>query len=65
MRKIFYMLILLISFLPLKNVKAACSGAGCCTITSGVVTAPIMTLVQYSHLHTALRYMINIYAQLR
>jgi hypothetical protein len=40
MKRIFYTLILLISFLPLKNIKAACSGADCCTITSGVVTFP-------------------------
>ena len=30
----------MIIFLPLDGVKAACSGSDCCTITSGVVTAP-------------------------
>ena len=40
MKRILYTLILLITFLPIENVKAACSGADCCTITSGVVTFP-------------------------
>ena len=40
MKRILYTLILLVGFLPLENIKAACSGADCCTITSGVVTAP-------------------------
>lgn len=40
MKRVLYTLILLVSLLPLENAKAACSGADCCTITSGVVTAP-------------------------
>mgnify|MGYP001205685824 FL=1 len=40
MKRILYTLVLLLSSLPLENVKAACSGSDCCTITSGVVTAP-------------------------
>ena len=30
----------MIIFLPIENIRAACSGSDCCTITSGVVTAP-------------------------
>ena len=40
MKRILCTLILLISFLPLESVKAACSGSDCCTISSGVVVAP-------------------------
>ena len=40
MKRILYTLILIMSFLPLESVKAACSGSDCCTISSGVVTAP-------------------------
>ena len=40
MKRILFTLILLITFLPTENIKAACSGAGCCTITSGVVSVP-------------------------
>ena len=27
-------------FIPFESIKAACSGSDCCTISSGVVTAP-------------------------
>ena len=40
MKRVLYTLILLVGFLPTENTKAACSGSDCCTITSGVVTAP-------------------------
>ena len=38
MKKIFYIYYFMI--LPFGSVKAACSGSDCCTISSGVVTAP-------------------------
>lgn len=40
MKRLLCTLVLLVSLLPIENVKAACSGADCCTITSGVVTFP-------------------------
>ncbi len=40
MKRILYVLTILVCFLPLENIKAACSGADCCTIAAGVVTAP-------------------------
>ena len=40
MRRILFIFTLLIIFLPFEGVKAACSGSDCCTISSGVVTAP-------------------------
>ena len=40
MKRVLYSLAILIIVLPFGNAKAACSGSGCCTISSGVVTAP-------------------------
>ena len=40
MKKLLYSLALLIMISPFASVKAACVGADCCTISSGVVTAP-------------------------
>ena len=40
MKRVFYSLAILIMILPFGSVKAACSGSDCCTISSGVVTAP-------------------------
>jgi hypothetical protein len=40
MKRILYTLTLLVVLVPFDSVKAACSGADCCTITAGVVTAP-------------------------
>ncbi len=40
MKRILFSFILLIGLIPTENVKAACSGSDCCTISSGVVTAP-------------------------
>ena len=40
MKRILSALILLVIFLPLDDIKAACVGSDCCTITAGVVTAP-------------------------
>ncbi len=40
MKRIFYSLALLIMFLPSGSIMAACVGSDCCTISSGVVTAP-------------------------
>ena len=40
MKRILYTLTILVALLPFDTVKAACSGSDCCTITSGVVTAP-------------------------
>ena len=40
MKRILLTLALLIIFLPAEDIKAACSGSDCCTITAGVVTAP-------------------------
>ena len=46
MKRIFYSLAILIMILPFGSVKAACSGSDCCTISSGVVTAPDNNAVQ-------------------
>ena len=40
MKRILYTLTMLVVLLPFDSVKAACSGSDCCTISSGVVTAP-------------------------
>jgi hypothetical protein len=40
MKRVFYSLAILFMILPFGSVNAACSGSDCCTITSGVITAP-------------------------
>jgi len=40
MKRILFTLIMLICLLPMEDVKAACQGEDCCTISAGVVTAP-------------------------
>lgn len=40
MKRLLFTIALLIIFLPVENIKAACSGSDCCTISSGVIVAP-------------------------
>ena len=40
MKRILFSLMLLIGLMPTENIKAACSGSDCCTISSGVVSVP-------------------------